>query len=941
MKIKVILISTVIILIAVFVVIATLMAQPQSRSIEYTDTELAWLEDHANSSVYYYSDQDATEMTQSLIKVLQLKLGLNLVLVELGQQIEGPELILSYSEPNDGDYFVATRPLFIEEATYYKRDDIENEEDLPVGIIAGTEESFEDVTFARGFTWQAYTSQDELMAAVNQRQIEGFVLMGQEAFLLDVNKQLFSKSLSEGIPSKQLRFYIPESEELLAGIMMKATNHMVNDYTVKQIEEDHRSQLIKKIFNEIISENEKEFIEQTEKVSVGVEPATPMILQLGERMYGAPIGYLEKVSEVSGVGFDYIIGEQNELVNTRESHNISAFWLNRQREELEQGKPFIHSDYVVVGIGSTRQVDSLQKMSLVNVGTLLSDEISDQLIHRVPKENLVYYQNMDAMVEGLEQKSVDVVVMPRVAFNYYEDVMGNDKLDIRMKLSLQYETNIQFDKEASVLMSIMDKVTLLVDEGELIRTSLDEITIEEGGNYYWQLVLLTVLIALFIIGLLGARYRLNLREKRQMNYLFTHDQVTYLPNRFGLKHNLDAAIENGEVGVMFLIDIDHMREINERLGHHYGDQVIVELAQDLMDMVEEKVIFGRSGGDDFVLCMNDKTEKDVEEIVEKIRDIAKSYGMKKKALYDFTVSIASTTYPKYSVNYESFYRYLEYTLDVCREKNNRNGYMAFSEELYENYLSEQRMVEEIKTALTMEEFVLHIQPQIQLPLENLIGGEILVRWHHPDHGLIYPDQFLPVAEKNGLMRELDSYIIKKACAMIKEWQSRYDTMKISVNMSVESFEAPQMIERLSVAIEEAKIDPSWLTIEITEDMGFENMEKANTTFNALKAMGIGVALDDFGKGYSSLSYLDKLSFDVLKIDKAFIDHIHDSKKSLEIFKSIIGLAEIIGISVVAEGVEHIEQVEMLSSFGSPVVQGYYYSRPLSLPDFESFISDRR
>lgn len=892
-------------------------------SIAYTIEEAAWLEDHAASSVFYYVDRDQKKDVEDFVRYMSLLSKLSFESVS--EETSADMIFYGDGYETQGSHGNLIGPVVLNKATYYSGD-----AEGPEGMLSSEVEGLLDF---RTESTLLYSSMEALIVASQMGEIGGFWLLGLPQPLTNEDGEFFEVKSVSPLTSGHLWLALPQTNATKKSVIKKTAQFildeaLIDDAVIQMNEELFGNHLMKNL-----TEEEAAYLKDKKFITVGVVESSPWIINRDDDLYGIVIGYMKQFSRTTGLDVTYITGEKAKLLEAEESYDIDLLWLDGPTERMIEGEPFMNSDYVIVGQGSRDHVLSLVDLRYERIGALLSD--SHVLKDPGVLSSTYYYGSIEEMVRDHLKGDLAYILMSRAELLYCESVLGYEQLDVQLTLDKEKTPAFYYGSNDVILMTIMNKVYSNVDQQGLINSSLEGIPEEEAhGFLYWQIMgvflALVVMIALFIFG----AYRLNIREERQMNYLLTHDQLTNLPNRYGLRKYVDTSIDSEEQGFLLMIDIDHMKAINDRLGHALGDQTILEFSRCLMELTDKKNLLGRSGGDEFLLVLKDREDEALSKMIETIHGIAERYRINRQELYDFSVSIVVTSYPDYKCYYDQLYTYLEYTMDTAKASNGVNLYKRFSYDLYETYLLEQDMIKEIQIGLERDEFVLYIQPQVQMPEEKIIGGEILVRWQHPKRGLLYPDAFLPVAEKNGLMRDIDYYVMEKSARLVNQWQSKYEYLKISVNMSTETFEDKDLQERLEKIVQDTGTDTSWMVIEVTEDMGFENMERANEIFESIRTMGFCVALDDFGKGYSSLSYLENLSFDILKIDKALVDHIHLNDKALVIFNTIVEMSRIMASSVVFEGVEYEEQVALLKGINHSVVQGYYYYKPMTLGDFE-------
>lgn len=426
--------------------------------------------------------------------------------------------------------------------------------------------------------------------------------------------------------------------------------------------------------------------------------------------------------------------------------------------------------------------------------------------------------------------------------------------------------------------------------------------------------------------------------QKELEYQATHDSLTGLANRNLLNDRINHAIAWAKrnelsVGVM-LLDLDHFKLINDGSGHGAGDIVLKEVAHRLNRCVRETDTVARLGGDEFVLILTDLPETDdVDVIAEKVATaLSRPIEVDGHDMF-VTASIGISLYPRDGDNGETLLRYADIAMYRVKE-HGRNSVRQFIPEMGVTAISRLNMEGALRRGLERNEFTLHYQPKIDLRTSEIIGAEALVRWRHPQIGLVHPIEFIPLAEETGLILPLGEWVFAEACRQQIAWQAEgMPPLKIAINMSARQFRQEDLSERIAAIFANTGAQPGDFILELTESMVMQDVGSTLITLRALKNLGVSISLDDFGTGYSSLSYLRRFPIDELKIDKSFINDIHENPDDAAIASAIIAMAISLGLRVVAEGVEKKEQIEMLVAMGCTQVQGYYYGRPM---DAESF-----
>lgn len=404
----------------------------------------------------------------------------------------------------------------------------------------------------------------------------------------------------------------------------------------------------------------------------------------------------------------------------------------------------------------------------------------------------------------------------------------------------------------------------------------------------------------------------QVKIEQKNEYMAYHDILTNLPNRHFYKEQLNAALSMRDKFAIVLMDLDNFKDINDTLGHNVGDQLLIDFSDRLVDAVLKPNIAARWGGDEFILLIKNKA--DIENIQNFMENLYKQitepwqYGA---TMYRISCKMGVTVYPYNSKNGDVLIKQAD--MAMYKMKGNSNKFICFYDHEIEEEVKQRAIFEnELYMAIKENHFVMYYQPQIDIH-GRFCGVEALIRWVHKHKGMVSPDKFISLAEKNGLILPMGAWVFKDVCRQIKKWNECAITadMNVSINISPKQFLRENLVERMKTAIAENNIDPKQITIEITETTAIENADKTIDILNQLKALGIKIALDDFGTGYSSLIYLKKFPFDTIKIDKSFIQDITIKAEAKELVQTIISLAKNLNYKVVAEGVESIEEVELL------------------------------
>jgi diguanylate cyclase (GGDEF)-like protein/PAS domain S-box-containing protein len=431
----------------------------------------------------------------------------------------------------------------------------------------------------------------------------------------------------------------------------------------------------------------------------------------------------------------------------------------------------------------------------------------------------------------------------------------------------------------------------------------------------------------------------------EMTHLAQHDALTDLPNRMMLTDRLNQAIalarRNHHLLAVLFLDLDGFKNINDSLGHSIGDRLLQSVSSRLLGCVRKSDTVSRQGGDEFVVLLPEVTHAPDAGIsaAKIIAELRNAHSIGERQLH-ITASIGISTYPDHGENGETLIKNAD-TAMYHAKQSGRNNYQFFKPKMSLRAVERQSLEGQLRYALERQELLLHYQPKVNLKTGAISGVEALLRWQHPERGLLLPDQFLTIAEDTGMIVAIGEWVLCEACRQTREWlDAGVSAVPVAVNISFLEFRSRQFLEHVQAVLKDTGLDPRYLELELTETVLMQHAESTIYVLGQLKDLGLRLAVDDFGTGYSSLTYLTRFPIDSLKLDQSFVRNIIANSSDAIIISAVIGMAKSLKQSIVAEGVETIEQLAFLQAHGCDEGQGYYFSRPAPANQFATLLEMR-
>lgn len=566
----------------------------------------------------------------------------------------------------------------------------------------------------------------------------------------------------------------------------------------------------------------------------------------------------------------------------------------------------------------------------------LFNPIDSTLLEEVIEQNNIVNNSYSTLISDKNEKD-NLEKQDLVRLASFPELSPNPIIEINYHGEITYTNpaaNIKFEnlrEEAlkhPILKSLIDQSKNT--EGNLLlrEVQIDDNVFEQYAHYLSD----SQLIRSYIFDITERK-----QSEQKLKYQAFHDLLTSLPNRAWFNKQLSISLEQakrnkGIIAVIFL-DLDGFKNINDSLGHSYGDQVLQQFAKRLINCIRAGDTAARWGGDEFTILLPQvRDEEDTIKLAKRIIEILKKpFHIKEHQLYIKT-SLGIAIYPRDGEDAESLLKNADAALYRAKEKG-RNRYQFYSSTITSKALLLLKLENSLYQAIEKNEFSLHYQPQVKLTTGEITGVEALLRWYHPDLGYVAPAKLIALAEQTDLIIPISQWVLKTACSQNLAWQQAgFKPLPITVNFSPRQFQQPNLVTMIEQTLAETGLPSHYLEVEITETSIIHDEKFAAEVFKDLRSLGVSISLDDFGTGYSSLSHLQKFPFQTLKIDQSFVQALEANPQDTAILSAMIMLGHSFNLRVVAEGVETLQQLEILEKLHCEEVQGYWFSRPLKTED---------
>lgn len=472
----------------------------------------------------------------------------------------------------------------------------------------------------------------------------------------------------------------------------------------------------------------------------------------------------------------------------------------------------------------------------------------------------------------------------------------------------------------------------------------------EGGREAWAE---TLKVPLFdrkgkVIGTAGMARDITERKRAELmlRHMAHHDYLTNLTNRPALAASFDSILQRAQLAhqcvALFFIDLDNFKDLNDTRGHGVGDSILKQIAERLEGLIGPYDALGRFGGDEFVVVLGQQPNRLAAlRAGQQLRHLFEVPVTLNEVEFAVSCSIGMSTYPEDGNDYDTLIRNADMAMYYAKT-HGKNRLVEFNSRMGQENLRRIGIEQHLKKAIRRDEFYLHYQPKIQAGSHEMVGMEVLLRWHNAELGMVPPDQFIPVAEQSRLILDIGDWVLEEAMKQNLAWQRQgLPLLPIAVNMSAVQVHQHDFVPRLISRMARLGYPGSRLELELTEGVVMEGATPVRRYFEQLRQLGVKISIDDFGTGYSNLGYLSRFPLDALKIDRSFVTNIHQHQDNQQIVKAIIQLARSLSLSLVAEGVENSEELAFVESLGVEVVQGYHFSRPLPSDELTQFLGSAR
>ncbi len=653
------------------------------------------------------------------------------------------------------------------------------------------------------------------------------------------------------------------------------------------------------------------------------------------------------VERISGMSADELLGKeptQKMLVSSKESELVKNSILKVVKTgkpdtvevlfNAPDGKKIYYQDNHIPEFGPDGKVKS--------VLTIVRDITAEKIL-----------ATQEEMFRTLAENSPDIIMRYDEECNrIYANPAFSEQTGIPKELVLNHKLDTQWNVYFKMLnMSVSEyqkKIKQIINTGESETISTESIILATGEYIAHEVKIVAERDTNGkIIGALAIGRNITERKniEKRIEFMSHHDALTGFANRTLAKERAQQVIEQAKQkenkAAILFIDLDEFKTVNDSLGHSAGDAMLKMVAMRLQECIRVNDTISREGGDEFLIILSDINEKsEVERVANKLLQVFKQSFNVNNNMIATSASIGIALYPDDGKNFEQLFQSADAAMYKAKEIG-KNNYRFYTQQMKDDLVGSFQIQNELKDAIQNKEFVLHYQPQIDLKQNKIVGVEALIRWQHPTQGMVYPVNFISIAESSGLIVQIGEWVLFEACRQAALWAEEGKNIVVAVNISAVQFKRGNLEKVVKNALHVTGLDPKYLELELTESILINDTENVLETVKTIKELGIKLSIDDFGTGYSSLSYLKRFAVDKLKIDQSFIRDLLNDKEDASIVKTIIQMAKSFNLRSIAEGVENKEVLAVIEKFGCDEVQGYYFAKPMALNEFENYYNNYR
>jgi diguanylate cyclase (GGDEF)-like protein len=532
---------------------------------------------------------------------------------------------------------------------------------------------------------------------------------------------------------------------------------------------------------------------------------------------------------------------------------------------------------------------------------------------------------------------------------YIAGITENNSSNIYKDLTHTYQKNPIQPQSGTIKVDDIDfhwNSTQLDNETELF--FLESCVEYQSDSKLGVRLLTTSIIIMWVaiwVGLILSQIisrRLNAKNK-ELEYQAFHDKLTGLPNRLLLVDRLEQALleseRHGKSFALLLMDLDNFKDLNDTLGHHYGDELLQQVGEKIKQSLRKHDTLARLGGDEFAAILHNTDLDGALVCINKLLTNMKTPHSINETLIESKASIGIALYPIHGNDYKILLQRAD--VAMYQAKKTRTGYAVYDSSLDSDSMRHLQLMNELRSSIKSNHISVFYQPMILLNTNRVVAAEALARWHHPEMGFISPDEFIPVAEQTGIIRMLTLFVLNTALLDCKKWRDKGNDIRISINISPHCLQDESFPKNLQSIVDNSGMTPKNVELEITETALMQDLNSTRKVLQRFYNAGYKLSIDDFGTGFSSLEYLKKLPVDILKIDKTFVMDMFENEGDAAIVQSVTELAHNFNYKVIAEGVENEKTLQKLIAFDVDIVQGYLFSKPLSNEEFESWLIDTK